>query len=457
MDSVSKTIQAHREFFQTGKTIDTDFRRDNLKKLREALLKYENNIYEAFWEDLRKSKFEVFGTEIGMILREAKHHSKQLRKWAKPTRVRTDLLNFGSTSRILHEPYGVVLIMSPWNYPLQLALLPLVGAISAGNCAMVKPANYSANVSEVIKEIITEIFPPEYISVVTGDRSVNQAVLDQRFDFIFFTGSPSLGKVVMEKASKHLTPVVLELGGKSPCIVEQDANLDVAAQRITFGKFLNSGQTCIAPDHLFVHKDVKDELLLKIRNCLKKFYGDDPEQSSDFGRIINDHQFSRVEMLMGSAGTIIQGGRVNRAARYIEPTIIDDITYNDPIMQEEIFGPLLPVLEFTRLEDVISLINEHEKPLALYFFSSSDSKRDLLFSSTSSGGGCVNDTIMHVANPNMPFGGVGNSGMGCYHGKFSFDIFSHHRSVLQKTTRFNPTVPYPPYGNKLRYTKWILS
>jgi aldehyde dehydrogenase (NAD+) len=457
MDSISKIVQAHHEFFKTGRTINIDFRRDNLKKLQEALLKYENKIHEAFWADLRKSKFEVFGTEIGMILKEAKHHYKKLATWAKPTKVGTDILNFGGSSRILHEPFGVVLIMSPWNYPLQLALLPLVGAISAGNCALVKPANYSAHVSEVISELISETFPPEYISVLTGDRSVNQAVLEERFDFIFFTGSPSLGKIVMEKASRHLTPVVLELGGKSPCIVEQDANLEVAAQRICFGKFLNSGQTCIAPDHLFVHKEVKAELLLKMRNCITKFYGDDPEQSSDFGRIINDQQFNRLEMLMRSAGTIIHGGRVNRAGRYIEPTIIDGITYHDPIMQEEIFGPLMPVLEFTRLEEVIAVINQHEKPLAMYFFSASDAKRDLLFSSTSSGGGCVNDTIMHVANPNMPFGGVGNSGMGGYHGKFSFDTFSHHRSVLQKTTRFNPTIPYPPYKNKLRYTKMFLS
>jgi len=261
----------------------------------------------------------------------------------------------------------------------------------------------------------------------------------------------------MEKASKHLTPVILELGGKSPCIVEQDADLDIAAQRITFGKFLNSGQTCIAPDHLFVHKEVKDKLLSKISGCIKSFYGDDPEQSPDFGRIINARQFDRLEKLMHSAGTIIHGGRVNRTDRYIEPTIIDNINHTDPIMQEEIFGPLLPVLEFTRLEEVISMINRHEKPLAMYFFTSSKAKRDILLSSTSSGGGCINDTIMHVSNPNMPFGGVGNSGMGCYHGKFSFDAFSHHRSILQKTTIFNPSIAYPPYKNKLSYIKFLLS
>lgn len=457
METIAKAVQAHREFFRTKKTIDIDFRRENLKKLQDALARYENKIYDAFWTDLHKAKMEVFGTEIGMVVKEIKHHYKKVKKWAKPTRVLTDMLNLGATSRIYHEPYGVVLIMSPWNYPLQLALSPLVGAISAGNCVMLKPAHYSANVSNLMKEMITEIYPPEYISIFTGDRTVNQAVLEQRFDMIFFTGSPFLGKVVMEKASKNLTPVVLELGGKSPCIVERDANLDVAAQRISFGKFLNSGQTCIAPDHLFVHSDVKNEMLEKIKGCIIKFFGTDPEKSGDFGRIITEQQFERVEKLMRSGGTIFHGGRVNKATRYIEPTIIDNITYDDPIMQEEIFGPLLPVIEYTRLEDVIGMINDHEKPLAMYFFSASNEKRDLLLSSTSSGGGCVNDTIMHVANPRLPFGGVGNSGMGYYHGKFSFDVFSHDRSILQKTTKVNPTIPYPPYKNKLRWVKPFLT
>ncbi len=457
MDSIAKAVEAHRAFFRTGKTKEIEFRLENLKKLMNALSKYEDRIYEAFWMDLRKSKMEVYGTEIGMVIKEIKLNLKKAKKWARPTRVMTDMLNFYSTSRIVHEPFGVVLIMSPWNYPLQLALSPLVGAIAAGNCAMVKPANYSANVSRVIKDIITEIYPPEYVSVFTGDRSVNQAVLDQRFDLIFFTGSPSLGKIVMEKASKNLTPVVLELGGKSPCIVEKDANLDVAAQRICFGKFLNSGQTCIAPDHLFIHEDVKHQFLEKLIGCIRHFFGRDPGKSPDFGRIITEQQWLRLEALMNSAGTIIHGGQARREDRFIEPTIIDGITYDDPIMQEEIFGPLLPVLEYTRLEDVISMINDHEKPLAMYFFSSSNEKRDLLLSSTSSGGGCINDTIMHVSNPNMPFGGVGNSGMGCYHGKYSFDTFSHHRSILQKTTRFNPSIPYPPYKKKLRWVKLFLS
>jgi len=457
MEAIKKAMEAHRAYFRSGRTLDLDFRREALVKLRDALVRSEERIYKAFWEDLHKPEFEVFGTEIGMILREIKHHLAKLKKWSKPTRVSTDLLNFYSASRIRPEPYGVVLIMSPWNYPLQLALLPLVGAISAGNCVMIKPAHYSSHVSAIIEEIITETFPSEYISVLTGDRTVNQAVLEERFDLIFFTGSPYLGRIVMEKAARHLTPVVLELGGKSPCIVEADAKIDTAARRITFGKFLNAGQTCVAPDHLFAHKDIKDRLLAKIRETIIRFYGEDPEQSPDYGRIISAEQFERLESLMKSGGKIVHGGKVNASARYIAPTIIDDITYDDPIMQEEIFGPLLPVLEYSDLDEVISAINDHEKPLALYVFGSSADRIERLLARTSSGGGCVNDTIMHVASSTMPFGGVGNSGLGSYHGKFSFDAFSHHRSILYKTTLFNPTIAYPPYKNKPRFIRKLLS
>ena len=457
MQHIAEMLKAHRTFFESGKTLDVGFRREHLKRLKKALFRYENKLYDAFWADLHKSKFEVFGTEIGMVSKEINLHLKKLGKWTRPTSVLTDILNFYATSRIYHEPYGVVLIMSPWNYPLQLALSPLVGAVSAGNCVMLKPANYSKNVSEVIRELISETFEPEYISVMTGGRDVNRAILDERFDYIFFTGSPRLGKVVMGKAAEHLTPVTLELGGKSPCIVAPDADINVAAQRICFGKFLNAGQTCVAPDHLFVHVDVKRQLLNELRKCIQRFYGDDPEKSPDFGRIINGGQFSRLENLMHSAGTVIHGGRTNRETRYIEPTLIDGITPLDPIMGEEIFGPLLPILDYTRLEDVITTVKSGEKPLALYFFSGSRGPLEKLLSATSSGGGCVNDTIMHTLNPRLPFGGVGNSGMGSYHGKFSFDTFSHHRSILRKTTLFNPPLAYPPYGNKSRHIRRLLS
>jgi len=457
METITKAVKAHRVFFGTGKTHDVGFRRDSLRKLKNALFKYEDRIYEAFWEDLHKPRFEAFGTEIGMVSKEIGLHMKKIGKWAKPTRILTDMLNFYSTSRVYHEPYGVVLIMSPWNYPLQLALLPLVGAISSGNCVMLKPAHYSQHVSEAIRELISETFDPAYISVVTGGRDVNQAILDERFDFIFFTGSPPLGKIVMEKAARHLTPVTLELGGKSPCIVAPDADIGVAAQRICFGKFLNAGQTCIAPDHLFVHADVKEKLIEAMERSIRRFYGNNPEQSPDFARIITDEQFRRLEHLMTSAGTIIHGGRLNPKTRYIEPTLIDGITPDAPIMQEEIFGPLLPILQYTRMEEVIAQINEREKPLALYLFSASRGLAERVLSAISSGGGCINDTIMQVSNPRMPFGGVGNSGMGRYHGRFSFETFSHHRSILRKTTLFNPTLAYPPYKNKLRVIRRILS
>ncbi len=457
MESIVRAVKAHRAFFKKGNTLDVGFRRESLNRLRSTLLKYEDRIYDAFWQDLRKSRFEAFETEIGMLLKELKLHMRKIKKWARPTRVPTDILNFYSTSRIHHQPYGVVLIISPWNYPLQLCLFPLIGAISAGNCAMLKPAHYSRNVSQVIRELIGEAFPPEHVSVVTGGREVNQAVLDQRFDYIFFTGSPSLARVVMERASRHLTPVTLELGGKNPCVVEPDADIKVAARRISFGKFLNAGQTCIAPDHLFVHGEVKEELLHEIRQCIRRFYGDDPERSPDLGRIINDEQFRRLERLLHSAGTIIHGGRVNPDTRYIEPTLIDRIKPDDPIMGEEIFGPILPVMDYTHLGEVISFINTREKPLAMYVFTSSRRARGRFLSQTSSGGGCINETIMHFLNPRMPFGGVGNSGMGCYHGKFSFDTFSHHRSILQKTTRFNITLAYPPYKGKMKYVRRLLS
>lgn len=457
MEAITSAVKRHRTFFNTGKTLDVAFRKNSLKKLKSALLRYEEKICDAFWKDLRKSKFEAFGTEIGIVLKEIGLHSKRLKKWAGPKSVLTDMVNFYSTSRIYPQPYGVVLIMSPWNYPLQLAMSPLVGAISAGNCVMLKPAHYSAHVSEVIRELISETFDPGYISVMTGGRDVNQAMLDERFDYIFFTGSPFLGKIVMEKAARHLTPVTLELGGKSPCIVEPDADIGVAARRICFGKFLNAGQTCVAPDHVFVHVDVKAKLIEAMGQCIRRFYGDDPEQSPDFGRIISDEQFRRLAHLMHSAGAIIHGGRLNPETRYIEPTLIDGITHDDPIMQEEIFGPLLPILDYQNLDHVIARINEREKPLALYFFSASSGARERVLAHTSSGGGCVNDTVMHFSNPRMPFGGVGNSGMGRYHGKFSFETFSHHRSILRKTTLFNPTLAYPPYGNKLRYIRRLLT
>ena len=447
--NINTIVETQREFFQTHATKDVNFRLENLKKLRKAILKYEGKLNEALKKDLNKSAFEAYATEIGFTLEEISFHIHNLKKWVKPARIRTDLINFHSRSYVLHEPFGVVLIMSPWNYPFQLLFDPLVGAISAGNCMVLKPAHYSEHVSHTIEEMIKESFDPHYISVFTGGRDVIQEMLEARYDYIFFTGSPFLGKIVMEKASRHLTPVSLELGGKSPCIVDEDANLAVSARRAVFGKLLNSGQTCIAPDYFFVHSKIKKQFIEEIKRCTILSYGEDPQKSPDYGRIINKAQFEKLCGLIRT-GNVIFGGQSDESERYIAPTILDNVKPDDPIMQEEIFGPIIPIMEYNSLEEVAAYINSHEKPLAFYFFTSSRRKEKWLLSRTTSGGGCVNDTMVHLTNPRMPFGGVGNSGMGAYHGRHSFNTFSHHRSILAKSTRLDIPLRYPPYGTGLK-------
>lgn len=455
MRGISSIIAAQREYYLTCATRDIDFRIDNLKKLKGAILKYENRLYDSLKKDLGKSPFEAYATEIGYTLEELSYHIANLKKWAKPTKVRTDFVNFFSRSFILHEPLGAVLVIAPWNYPFQLLFCPLIGAISAGNCIALKPAQYSGNTSAVMKEMIAETFDEKYISVFTGGSAVIQGLLDERFDYIFFTGSTHLGKIVMEKASHHLTPVTLELGGKSPCIVDVDADIDIAARRITFGKFLNAGQTCIAPDYLMTHKKIKKQLIDRIRHYITLFYGQDPQKSPDYGRIINQERFAGLAEFI-KTGMVAAGGKIDPDDRYIAPTLLDCVKPDDPIMQEEIFGPILPILEYSNLDEVISFINSREKPLALYFFSSSKYKQNKILAATSSGGACINDTIVHLTNPRLPFGGVGFSGMGSYHGKFSFDTFSHHRSILSKSTLLDTLLRYPPYTNKLRIIRHIM-
>lgn len=454
--NIQTIIESQREFFLTHTTKDINFRLENLQKLKKAILKYEGKLNEALKNDLTKPPFEAYVTEIGFVLEEISHHIHNLKKWAKPTKIRTDLVNFYSRSYILHEPFGVVLIMSPWNYPFQLLFDPLVGAISAGNCVVMKPAHYSEHVSDTIVEMITETFDQRYISILTGGRDVIQKMLDIRYDYIFFTGSPFLGRIVMEKASRHLTPVSLELGGKSPCIIDEDANLDVAARRAMFGKLLNSGQTCIAPDYFFVHSKIKKQFIEKIKECIIRSYGEDPQKSPDYGRIINIEQFAKLVGLI-KTGDVVFGGWVDEGDRYIAPTILDNVKPGDPIMQEEIFGPIIPIMEYNNLDEVAAFINSREKPLAFYFFTSSRRKEKKLLSMTSSGGGCINDTMVHLTNPRLPFGGVGKSGMGGYHGKHSFDTFSHHRSILAKSTWLDIPLRYPPYGNgsKLKIAKML--
>lgn len=455
MTDISRIIASQREYYLTHATRSIDFRIENLKKLKQAILKYENRLYDSLKKDLGKSSFEAYEAEIGFTLKELSAHIANLRKWAKPTRIRTDLVNFYSKSFIVHEPLGVILVMAPWNYPFQLLFNPLVGAISSGNCVVLKPAHYSGHTAEVIRELIHETFDERYINVFTGGRKVIQEILDERFDHICFTGGTYLGRIVMEKASRHLTPVTLELGGKSPCIVDEDADIDVAARRITFGKFLNAGQTCIAPDYLFVHSKIKNQLVERIQHYITEFFGIDPKQSPDYGRIINDEQLERLTSLIKN-GTVVVGGRIDPKERYIAPTILDNVKPDDPVMMEEIFGPIFPVMEYNNLDEVIAFVNGREKPLAMYFFSSSKEKQKKILTRTSSGGGCINDTIVHLTNARMPFGGVGYSGMGSYHGKFSFNAFIHHRSIISKSTLLDMPLRYAPYKNKLWLAKLFL-
>jgi len=455
-EQVKLAVESQKLFFNTHKTKEIDFRLSQLKRLRSAILAYEERLYEALWKDLHKSKFEAYGTEIGLVLAEINSHIRNLRKWSKPRYVCTNqMIHFWSTSRIFKEPYGRVLIIAPWNYPFQLLIKPLVGAISAGNCVVLKSSVYSPKTAEVMAQMIREYFAPEYITMFDGGREMNTALLAQPWDYIFFTGSSEVGKVVLEAASKHLTPVSLELGGKSPCIVDQDANLKVAASRIVWGKYLNAGQTCIAPDYLFVHRKVKDELMRLMKQKIIEYFGENPKDSPDFVHIATKAKTEKLAAYLKGAH-LVAGGEVDADACYMAPTIIDGVKTDDPIMQEEIFGPILPVLEFDNLNDVINYVNAHEKPLALYYFSKSSSKQSEVLGKTSSGGGCINEVVMHNANDNLPFGGVGYSGMGQYHGKFSFDVFSHSRSIMKKSNFIDIPARYAPYKNKIRLLKMLI-
>lgn len=452
-DNLRNTIASHRRFFATHRTKELDFRIESLRKLKAAILKYEAEICDALWQDLHKSAPEAYFTEVSIVLGEIDYHLRNLRRWAKPKRVSMPLKLFPSAGRVHYEPLGVALIVAPWNYPMHLLLNPLVGAISAGCCAMLKPAPYSSNTAKVLERLITETFPEEYISVIQGGREVNEMVLKERFDLIFFTGSPALGKVVMRAAAEHLTPVVLELGGKSPCIVDKDADLTTAARRIMWGKTINAGQTCVAPDYLFVHASIKDELVGKMRATLGEMFGEKPQESDFYPRIINSKAMERLTGLM-EKGRILHGGKVDWADRFIEPTLIDSLSLDDEIMQEEIFGPILPIFTFRDIEEPINYINSKEKPLALYYFGSKKTAKTMLHR-TSSGGGCINDTLLHLGNHKLPFGGVGNSGMGRYHGHDSFLAFSHQRSIVSSRNCFDLKAKYAPFKGLKRLKRFL--
>ena len=442
-EQIVKIAAAQKAFFRSGKTLDIDYRLSALKRLKAAIKRWEKPLIEALWADLHKSYEEAYLTELSIVLGEIDNHIRHLKSWASPKRCSTPLKMFPSRSKVISEPLGNSLIISPWNYPVQLLLNPLVGAISAGCTAILKPSPYVESVSKVIEELISESFDEEYIAVVQGNRDVNTALLEQRYDIIFFTGSPSLGRKVMAAAAKNLTPVVLELGGKSPCIVDKGADLGTIARRIAWGKSLNAGQTCIAPDYLLVHKDLKEALIAAIAQEFKSLLGDNPKECRHFVRIVNDKAFDRLVGYLDGAEVVV-GGEHDKATRYIAPTIIDNVSLDSPIMQEEIFGPIFPVVTFSNIDEAISLVTEREKPLALYYFGDNKTANHVL-KHTSSGGACVNDTIMHIANEKLPFGGVGNSGMSSYHGRESFDVFSHRRAVVTTPTWLDIPFRYMPY------------
>lgn len=441
--TIDSLIKKQRFFFASGKTREIPFRIEMLKKLKSAVHIHEERITDALMLDLHKSKQESYLTEIGIVFGEIDYHIKNLKKWTKPEKVLTPLVLFPSSGRIIYEPLGVSLIMTPWNYPFMLLINAVVGAISAGCTAILKPSPYTKHVAQAMEVMISEFFEPGYLAVVQGNRDVNEILLEQRFDFIFFTGSTIVGKVVMKAAAEHLTPVVLELGGKSPCIVEKDADIEVAARRIAFGKGIIAGQTCIAPDYLLVHESVKDNLLKLIGENIRKMYGDDLRNSSFFPRIVNEQAFDRLEGLM-KHGKICFGGKTDRDNKFIDLTIIDEVKPEYPIMKEEIFGPLLPVMTFSKIEEAITYIRENDKPLAFYYFGKNKAAKQVL-KETTSGGACINDTLMHFINHSMPFGGVGNSGMGKFHGKFSFLAFSNQRSVLSTPTWIDLPFRYVPF------------
>lgn len=435
-------IRAKQEiYFRSGATLDVRTRKANLVAFEKAVLKWEKPLCEALWKDLHKSYEESYIAEVSILLGEIRTHIRNIGKWTRPQRRPTPMKLFPSRSKIISEPLGTVLIISPWNYPVQLLLTPLVGVISSGCTAVLKPSPYVPEVSEVIEKMIRDTFPEEYVAVVQGDRDVNTALLEQRWDMIFFTGSPSFGRAVMAAAAKNLTPVVLELGGKSPCIIDKDADIKVAAKRVAWGKSLNAGQTCIAPDYLMLHKNIKDKFLLELEKAFRELLGDDPKKSEHFVRIVNDAAFERLAGYLAD-GEVVFGGKTDKRERYFSPTVLDHVSPDSPVMQEEIFGPIFPVQTFSSLDEVIRFVSMREKPLALYYFGS---QGDKVLKHTTSGGSCINDVIMHIANENVPFGGVGMSGMGSYHHKRTFDVFTHYRSVISTPTCIDLPFRYMPY------------
>ena len=457
METLREKINKQRKYFSTGETKDINFRIEKLKKLRDVLKSEEEKIFEALKKDLMKSSFESYVTEVAMVYDEINMHIKNIKKWSKKRRVKTPLVQFPAKSFIKLEPYGVVLIIGPFNYPFMLTMDPLIGAIAAGNTAVIKPSESAPETSKILKEILEKVFDEKYVLHVNPERGkeVVEELLKEKFDYIFFTGSATVGKIVMKAASQYLTPITLELGGKSPCIIDKDCKLELAARRIVWGKLLNSGQTCVAPDYLYVHKDIEEEFIKKLEEEIKNQFGNNPLESEDYSKMVNEREFNRVLSYIDKE-KLVFGGNYNRKTFQIEPTILKNVTWDDPVMEREIFGPIFPILTFENLDEVLKVVNSKDKPLALYYFSEDKNKIEKVLNSTSSGGVTINDTLVHVSSSYLPFGGVGNSGMGEYHGKYSFDLFSNKKGVMNRKTFLDLKIRYAPFQNKLTIVKKIM-
>ncbi|WP_027358318.1 aldehyde dehydrogenase [Desulforegula conservatrix] len=446
---ITKIIEKQDTFFKTGETRDIEFRKKQLTILKNAIISNEKKISEAIHLDLRRNDTEAYMTEIHEVLREIKFAIKNIEKWAKPISVSTPITCMPGRSIRMPEPLGKILIIAPWNYPFMLLMAPLVSSISSGNCSVLKPSEFAENTEKLIKEIITENFDPEFIAIICGGIEETKALLEEKFDHIFFTGSTQTGKAVMAAAARHLTPVTLELGGKSPCIIDETADIQLSARRIAWGKFMNAGQTCVAPDYLLVNENIKKPLMNEISKNIKKFYGDDPSKSDFYGRIINKRHFERVKSLI-MPDKVFCGGDHDDKNLYISPTLLDKISLDDPVMKDEIFGPVLPVISWDKIDEAVDTVLGFPKPLALYFFSKDKNNVDRILKSTSSGNVCINDTIMQITSSHLPFGGVGESGMGSYHGKIGFDAFTHYKSVMKRSLAVDNPLRYPPQKQILK-------
>jgi len=452
---ITLLVQHQKDFFKSQKTKEIAYRKASLKRLQEELMKREKDITNALYADFRKTEFESIATETMIVHNEIDRAIRKLNSWAKPRSVMPSLLNFPSSTKIYNEPYGTVLIISPWNYPFLIALSPLIGAVAAGNTAVLKPSELSVHTGNVISEIISAVFDPAHVCVVEGDADLAEKLLQERWDYIFFTGSIGVGKIVAKAAAVNLTPVTLELGGKSPCIIDKSANIKLAAKRIAWGKFINGGQTCIAPDYILIHDSVKDEFVARLEYEITCSYGNDPSQSNDYPRIINQHNFNRLKKMLLNE-KILFGGATDEQSLFISPTLIDNPGPESEVMKGEIFGPVLPILNFTDETGIEKLMSAYEKPLAFYVFSNNRKFTKRLIKRNSFGGGTVNDTTVHFAAHKLPFGGVGFSGMGAYHGRYSFSTFSHKKGVVKRYNWLDIPVRYPPYNGKLKWVKFLM-